>query len=139
MGLIFVASGGSVTATRAEPVRILYVKGLFHLTLELERGFERFAEIAGREARVASVYYEWDYHKKNPRLIGFPEGPDGLADYDVVVLANVDAIALGEEGVRALARYVEGGGNLLVVSAGFSPTAGEVIRTPGWNRYCRSQ
>lgn len=120
MGVLMGADARPKAPKAPKPLRVLYVKGLYHLTLDLEPGIRDLARTTRRRPEIASVYYEWDYHRKSPRLVGFPKAPSDLGAYDVVILANVDAAALGDAGMRALSDYVNTGGGLLVIGGLFA-------------------
>ncbi len=53
-------------------------------------------------------------------LSGYPESPEALFAYDVVVLANADASWFGFAGRAALRDFVKAGGSLLVLGGNYS-------------------
>lgn len=62
-------------------------------------------------------------------LRGFPTTPTGITQSNVVLLANVDAPALGASGQKLLEEYVRQGGSLLVFGGRFAFTAGGYANT----------
>ena len=74
-----------------------------------------------REALHAQgILYDDGYRMQNvyhgaTQMIGMPPSPEAWFDYAVIVLADVDAPALGPERLEAIHRFVQQGGGLVVL------------------------
>ncbi len=83
-----------------------------------------------REAMHAhGLLYEEAYRAQNAyhgatRIYGLPESPDKLDEYSVVVLANVDAGAIGSTWLDGLERFVQQGGGLVVLGGSWAYSRG---------------
>lgn len=103
--------------------RILIVKGLWWQYFALE---EALARIKG--ATFASAYQL--RNNTGTELRGFDQDGEFLQNFNLVILANVDAHALGVIRRIQLAEYVRGGGSLLICGGPFA-FSGPMANTSG--------
>ena len=98
--------GNSVTnASKPAPVRVLIVNGMHADVYGL-------AQSLPKEWVVSQAYAGCD---PDPYVKGFPDTLEQLFAYRAVVLANIDALALGYEKRRQLKQFVACGGGLYIL------------------------
>jgi hypothetical protein len=95
-------------------LQVFYAMGLWH---ELNRVKEALAAIDPKVQLDESVFRTGTL---GPELSRQPLLAEELLGYDLVVLNNVGANALGEPGEIAVKQYVDAGGNLLVCGGVYS-------------------
>lgn len=89
-----------------------------------------------REAMHAGgLSYDGAYRAQNAyhggvRIYGMPDSFEGLLDYSVVVLVNVDAPAIGGKRLEALRQFVSAGGGLMVLGGSWAYSRGGYADTP---------
>ena len=98
-----------IVKARNDHLRVLFVRGLWHQFSGVDAALKTFdtAEV------VDSWYGQSDV---GVSLSKFPADYPTLMGYDVIVLANVDAAALGDIGQEMLVDFVRAGGGLLIIS-----------------------
>lgn len=89
-----------------------------------------------REAmHSGGLLYEDAYRAMNVyhggvRMYGLPQTPEQFAGYSTVVLANMDALALGPKWLAMLREFVDQGGGLVVLGGEWAYTRGGYADTP---------
>jgi len=113
----------TVKKTATAETKILYFKGLYHEFYRLEEAFKNLGKV-----NVKDSTYSID-QVGLVRVSYFPSSYEEIMDYDVIVMADIDAKCLKDLGREMIKYFVNNGGGLLVLGGPYAYGKGSYVHS----------